>query len=121
MEKILSKLAKQLDALDEASLMNLWTKYAKIVNNFEPSKRWEEAVLIFSLIQAKQWKNQLFNHHWSRQIKPNRPIRENMPAFAKLEREKPAAPAPKADILSFRPRAAKKDGAETTTDKGPTE
>ena len=28
MEKLLLKLARQLDALDEASLMSLWSKYA---------------------------------------------------------------------------------------------
>jgi len=71
MEKLLAKLAKQLDSMDEASLMSLWDKYALIVSHFEPSKRWEEAALIFSLIQAKKWKNQLFNYHWSAQVRPN--------------------------------------------------
>ena len=62
MEQLLIKMARQLDALDEASLLALWDKYAVIVSHFEPTKRWEEAALVFSFIQAKRWKNQLFNH-----------------------------------------------------------
>lgn len=69
MEHLLIKLARQLDAMDEASLMALWDKYAAAVSRFEPSRRWEEAALIFSLIQAKRWKNQLFNYHWSQQVR----------------------------------------------------
>ncbi len=65
MEELLKKMAQQLDNLDEASLTHLWTKYARIVDNFEPTKRWEEAVLILSFIQAKYSKNQLFNYHWT--------------------------------------------------------
>lgn len=70
MEKMLLKLARQLESLDEASLMALWSKYATITSHFEPSKRWEDACLIFSLIQAKHWKNQLFNYCWSQQRMP---------------------------------------------------
>ena len=71
MEKLLSRLAHQLDALDEASLMSLWSKYATIVERFEPTKHWEEAALVFSMIQSKRWKNQLFNYYWALQAKPN--------------------------------------------------
>lgn len=70
MEKMLLKLARQLDSLDEASLMSLWSKYATLSSRFEPTKRWEEACLVFSLIQAKHWKNQLFNFCWSQQRQP---------------------------------------------------
>lgn len=70
MERLLSKLARQLDSMDEASLMSLWDKYAAIVRKFEPSKRWEEAVMIFSLLQAKHWKNQLFNYQWACRQRP---------------------------------------------------
>lgn len=70
MEKLLARLAQQLDAIDEASLMSLWSKYATTASRFEPTKRWEEATLIFSLIQAKRWKNQLFNYYWSQQSRP---------------------------------------------------
>lgn len=70
MEKLLHKLARQLDNLDEASLMQLWSKYATATSRFEPTQRWEDACLVFALIQAKRWKNQLFNYSWSQQRMP---------------------------------------------------
>lgn len=73
MEKMLLKLARQLDSLDEASLMALWSKYATITSHFEPTKRWEEACLVLSLIQAKRWKNQLFNYAWKDRRDPGVP------------------------------------------------
>lgn len=73
MEKLLEKLARQLDSIDEASLMALWSKYATITSRFEPTKRWEEACLIFSLIQAKHFKNQLFNYCWQQERRVDRP------------------------------------------------
>ncbi|MBR4742380.1 MAG: hypothetical protein IK079_05740 [Desulfovibrio sp.] len=79
MEKMLLKLAQQLDALDEASLLNLWNKYANLTSRFEPTKRWEENALIFSLIQAKHWKNQLFNFSFSHMSKPHGEATPNEP------------------------------------------
>ncbi len=75
MEKVLHKLARQLNAFDEASLMSLWEKYAQQVQQFEPTKRWEESVLIFGLIQSLHLKNQLFNYNWAQTARPqgNRP------------------------------------------------
>jgi hypothetical protein len=95
MEQLLARLARQLEALDEASLMALWNKYATMTSRFEPSKRWEEAALIFSLIQAKRWKNQLFNYHWSQQIRAHSraPLSNPMPHFSldgPAEEEQPA-------------------------------
>lgn len=63
MEHMLQKMARQLNAYDEASLISLWDKYATIVERFEPTKRWEEAAIVFSLIQSVRLKNQLFNQH----------------------------------------------------------
>jgi hypothetical protein len=63
MERMLRKMARQLNAYDEASLIALWDKYATIVERFEPTQRWEEAAVLFSLIQAVRLKNQLFNRH----------------------------------------------------------
>ena len=71
MEELLRKMARQLDGLDEASLMSLWDKYANLVSRFEPTKRWEDAVLILSFIQAKRWKNQLFNSNWQASLNPD--------------------------------------------------
>lgn len=65
MERMLQKMARQLNAYDEASLIALWDKYAAIVERFEPTRRWEEAAVIFSLIQAVRLKNQLFNYHFA--------------------------------------------------------
>jgi hypothetical protein len=70
MEKVLIKLARQLNAFDEASLISLWEKYAETVQHFEPTKRWEEAALVFGFIQSVRWKNQLFNYNWAQNSKP---------------------------------------------------
>lgn len=78
---MLLKLARQLDALDEASLMALWSKYATLTSRFEPTKRWEEACIVFSLIQAKHWKNQLFNYSWQQKRMP--PLKETGPGREK--------------------------------------
>lgn len=71
LERVLLKIAKQINALDEASLMALWEKYAAQVARFEPSKRWEEAVLVLSIVQGMHYKNQLFNHHWAQSQEPD--------------------------------------------------
>lgn len=70
MKRVLEKLARQLNSYDEASLMSLWEDYAEKVRDFEPTKRWEEAALIFGFIQTVRWKNQLFNYHWASGLKP---------------------------------------------------
>ncbi len=106
MEHLLIKLARQLDALDEASLMALWDNYAEKVYRFEPTKRWEEAALVFSFIQAKRWKNQLFNHHWSKQMRPENMENIQVSNFS-LENEytpeKEEEPV-KATMLTFKPK-----------------
>ena len=71
MDRMLRKLAKQLNTLDEASLMGLWNDYARRVQTFEPTQEWEEDVLIFSLLQAIAWKNQLFNYQMSASYTPD--------------------------------------------------
>ena len=65
MENALVKLARQINAFDEASLMDLWEKYAETVRRFEPTRRWEEAAIVFGLIQSVRLKNQLFNYNLS--------------------------------------------------------
>jgi hypothetical protein len=52
-----------------ASLSALWENYANTVSRFEPTKRWEEAVLAFCMIQAMHWKNQLFNFGLRQSVK----------------------------------------------------
>lgn len=120
MENMLLKLARQLDSLDEASLMALWSKYANLTSRFEPSKRWEENCLVFSLIQAKHWKNQLFNYNWSQQRQPPSKDGEGFPDFVMefgLEPEE-IQPAPsqqeECEILAFKPlrKPRRKDRSE---------
>ena len=115
MEHVLLKMARQLDALDEASLMGLWEKYAQIVNHFEPSQRWQEAVLVLSLIQAKHWKNQLFNVQWSERLRSTRQDETGAdvtgspfpPGAAPFSLDSPAAPRAtpekRARVLNFTP------------------
>lgn len=107
MEHALLKMARQLDALDEASLLALWEKYANIVAQFEPTKRWEEAALVLSFIQGKRWKNQLFNHYWSAQARPATVSEPVQPVFFHEEPERSETPPPpprKHGILKFRSR-----------------
>ncbi len=70
MEKALLKLAKQLNAYDEASLVELWNKYEAEVADFQPTRKWEEAAVVFGMIQAVRLKNQLFNYHWAESCGP---------------------------------------------------
>lgn len=70
MEKALLKLAKQLNAYDKASLTELWNKYEAEVAGFEPTRKWEEAAVVFGMIQAVRLKNQLFNYHWAQTAGP---------------------------------------------------
>lgn len=67
MEKMLQRLASQLAAYDEASLLSLWDKYYREVETFQPTKEWEESALILCMLQAVRWKNQLFNSKWMEQ------------------------------------------------------
>ena len=113
MEQVLLKMARQLRAFDEASLMALWDKYADTVGRFEPSQRWEEAVLVLGMIQSMRFKNQLFNHHWAEGRQPGHPAGP-APAAAAPDAS-PAAtpgaqiapkPSPRGKVLAFRPKDA---------------
>ena len=123
MEQLLIKMARQLDALDEASLLALWDKYAAAVSHFEPTKRWEEAALVLSFIQAKRWKNQLFNYSWSAQVHPgaaSQPVAD--PGFFPAppqEAPVPAKPRRKATVIPFRPhRSPEPDASKEPGGKG---
>lgn len=105
MEQLLLKLARQLDAMDEASLMSLWDKYAAVVTRFEPTRRWEEAVMVFALIQSKRWKNQLFNQQWAQQARPvqDGPPQSSFSLESEAEDASVKAAQKRGKILSFRP------------------
>ena len=117
MEKLLLRLARQLDAIDEASLMSLWSKYATQTSRFEPTKRWEEAALVFSLIQAKRWKNQLFNYHWARQSQaPDADLPGAAPLLPDFDLQQPETPPPShCRVLAFRPA---REDADATGNAG---
>jgi hypothetical protein len=78
MEKALEKLAEQLLAYDEASLADLREKYRLRIEQFDGTKDWEKAVVIYCMINAISLKNTLFN--------------ENM-LKRKKGREKPSLPS----------------------------
>ena len=99
MEKILKKLADQLNTLDEASLISLWDRYYDKVQKFTPSREWEEDILILSLIQSVRWKNQLFNHCLARQNQEQDRKKEQL--VRPVARDKVGKPA---KVLDFRPR-----------------
>ncbi len=63
MEKILEKLAEQLLAFDEASLANLREKYRLRIEQFDGTKDWEKAVIVYCMINAISLKNTLFNEN----------------------------------------------------------
>jgi len=97
MEKALLKLARQINAFDEASLMSLWEKYAEKVANFEPTKRWEEAVLVFNLIQSTRMKNQLFNYNWAQSRMPDE-APADLDLMALTAPEQPILKDPRQDV-----------------------
>ncbi len=63
MEKALEKLAEQILCFDEASLANLREKYRLRIEQFDGTKDWEKAVIIYCIINAVSLKNILFNEN----------------------------------------------------------
>ena len=111
METMLLKMARQLNAMDEASLMALWNKYLQRVQDFDASREWEEATIGLSLIQAVRGKNQLFNTKWEeREALRNAPapeprIEEMRPWRRRTAKKKEEEPVRKATVHQFRPLA----------------
>mgnify|MGYP003600717237 FL=1 len=108
MQRVLEKMAKQLNEYDEASLMQLWQHYAARVHDFEPTKRWEEAAISLCLIQAVHWKNQLFNYHLAASAAPADkaslpPLPDVFTAQRTREKGEPEEESarPKATVLRF--------------------
>ncbi len=63
MEKALERLAEQILAFDEASLVGLREKYRSRIDRFDGTREWEKAVIIYSIINAVSLKNNLFNEN----------------------------------------------------------
>lgn len=60
-ESALDRIAENILALDEASLSNLWEKYKTRMEDFDATKEWEKAVIIFFIINSVRVKNKVFN------------------------------------------------------------
>ena len=84
------------------------------MGQFEPTRRWEEATLIFALIQAKRWKNQLFNQQWAAQVRPAEGVPQHAFSMERGASEAEDIPVDAAQqrgkVLRFRPI----EGDETT-------
>lgn len=111
-DKALEKIAKQIMGFDEASLSALFDKYAEVVQKFEPTKKWEEAVIVLGIIQSVRWKNQLFNHRWkSGTVPPEHLGPSRMPEARKDKKSKKQSEVGEGNggdkrgkVLRFRPR-----------------
>ena len=63
MEKALDRLAEQILGFDEASLAHLRERYRRRIENFDGTRDWERAVIIYCIINAVSMKNALFNEN----------------------------------------------------------
>lgn len=60
-EKTLENIAEKILALDEASLSGLWEKYKTRLEQFDTTREWEKAAIIFFIINSVKVKNNIFN------------------------------------------------------------
>lgn len=60
-EEVLVNLADRLLDFDEASLSSLQEKYLKKVSDFSPTREWEQAVIVYFMINSVRVKNKIFN------------------------------------------------------------
>lgn len=60
-EDSLLKIADRILDFDEASLSGLQEKYLKKVSEFAPTKEWEQAIVVYFLINSIRVKNKIFN------------------------------------------------------------
>lgn len=85
MEKALQKLAEQILAFDEASLSSLREKYRLRIEQFDGTRDWERAMIIYSIINAVSLKNNLFNENI---LKKKKGMEKRTPKQPSLKRVK---------------------------------
>jgi len=102
MEKMLLKMARQLNAMDEASLMSLWDAYMARTQSFDGSREWEESAIVLSLIQAVRGKNQLLNAYLDLINNPEKAVPPRQPAEHPLFAGEDPRPR-RAAVHQFRP------------------
>ncbi|MFH0809946.1 MAG: hypothetical protein V2A77_05700 [Pseudomonadota bacterium] len=73
MRKALDRLAEQILSFDEASLTSLLDEYRRKMDNFEASREWERAVIIFFIINSVRVKNLMFNENVLKNAAPKTP------------------------------------------------
>jgi len=76
MEKALERLAEQILTFDEASLSYLREKYQSRIENFDGTKEWEKAVIIYCIINAVSLKNTLLNENVMKRYKDKKISKE---------------------------------------------
>ena len=115
MERLLLTVAEKINSCDEASLTALWEKYHARVADFEATGKWEQAVLVLTILQGVRWKNRLFNHHLAGQISgpnPSPPHTESGSSKACFPPDSGTTPAfgqeNRGKVLRFRPRKGDK-------------
>ncbi|MDR2443639.1 MAG: hypothetical protein LBE31_08985 [Deltaproteobacteria bacterium] len=75
-EELLQEIARRILALDEETLISLVPTYRKRMDNFEPTREWEESVIIYFLINGYRVKNAQFNEkikHYIEELKKKDP------------------------------------------------
>lgn len=82
LEKVLDDIAEKILAVDEASLAGLWGKYKNKMEQFDTTKEWEKAVIIFFIINSVRVKNHIFNEQIIHR-------QENEPDDKKTQNSKP--------------------------------
>ena len=61
LEQTLIKMADTILHLDEASMVGLWEKYRRRMEQVGMSPEWQRSVIVFFIINAVRAKNQMFN------------------------------------------------------------
>ncbi len=87
-EKTLEDIAERVLSLDEASLTSLWEKYKAKLEQFESTREWERAAIIFFIINSVKVKNSIFNQQILSQQdeeKPNRKSPLNVPYLKRIK------------------------------------